>query len=90
MYLSFLLCKNELIHYIILIYHYNLLKTEIERLKLNMIRLDASANMEYIKNVVYRYLTTKDSNTKLNMINAMAQILQFNKQEKSKAIFINS
>lgn len=68
----------------------NLLKLEIERLKLNSSRLDASANMEYIKNVVYRFLTTKDINVKLNMINAIAQILQFTKNEKFKAININS
>jgi hypothetical protein len=46
--------------------------------------------MEYIKNVVYRFLTTKDVNVKLNMIQAIAQILQFTKHEKSKAININS
>jgi GRIP and coiled-coil domain-containing protein 1 len=68
----------------------NLLKLEIERLKLNSTRLEASANMEYIKNVVYRFLTTKDVNVKLNMIQAIAQILQFTKHEKSKAININS
>ena len=55
----------------------NLLKLEIERLKLNSTRLEASANMEYIKNVVYRFLTTKDVNAILNMIQAIAQILQF-------------
>jgi len=68
----------------------NLLKLEIERLKLNSTRLEASANMEYIKNVFYRFLTTKDVNVKLNMIQAIAQILQFTKHEKSKAININS
>ena len=55
----------------------NLLKSKIERLKFNSTRLEASANMEYIKNVVYRFLTTKDVNAILNMIQAIAQILQF-------------
>ena len=68
----------------------NILKLEIERLKLNTTRLDATTNMEYIKNVVYRFLTTKDINTKVNMINAISQILQFTKNEKYKALSINS
>ncbi|CAF0718628.1 unnamed protein product [Brachionus calyciflorus] len=62
-----------------------ILKEEIERLKLNQSRLDLnSSNLEYIKNVVYSYLTTKDLNVKLSMINAIMQILKFTKNEKQK------
>jgi GRIP and coiled-coil domain-containing protein 1 len=67
-----------------------ILKNEIERLKLNFKRdQESSSNMEYIKNVLYRFLTTKDHNVKLSMINAIMQILQFSKQEKTKVLSIN-
>lgn len=68
----------------------DLLKNEIERLKLNFKRdQESSSNMEYIKNVLYRFLTTKDHNVKLSMINAIMQILQFSKQEKNKVLSVN-
>lgn len=63
----------------------SLLKNEIERLKLNQTRSELnSQNLEYIKNVVFSYLTTKDLNVKLSMVNAIMQILQFTKNEKQK------
>lgn len=62
-----------------------LLKEEIERLKLNQSRNELNGhNLEYIKNVVYSYLTTKDLNVKLSMVNAIMQILKFSKNEKHK------
>ncbi len=63
----------------------NILKQEIERLKLNTSRNELNgSNLEYIKNVVYNYMTTKDSNIKLNLTNSIVQILQFTKAEKQK------
>ncbi len=61
------------------------LKQEIERLKLNHSRDEMNgANLEYIKNVVFNFMTTKDNNVKLSMINAITQILQFTKNEKQR------
>lgn len=62
-----------------------LLKEEIERLKLNQSRNELNGhNFEYIKNVVYSYLTTKDLNVKMSMVNAIMQILKFTKNERHK------
>lgn len=62
-----------------------LLKEEIERLKLNQTRNELNGhNFEYIKNVVYSYLTTKDLNVKMSMVNAITQILKFTKNERHK------
>jgi hypothetical protein len=59
------------------------LKDEIERLKLNEKRFELNGcNLEYIKNVVYNYLSAKDPTVKLNMMKAIAEILQFSKSEK--------
>lgn len=62
-----------------------ILKEEIERLKLNHTRNELNgANLEYIKNVVFNFMTTKDQNVKLSMVNAITQILQFTKNEKQR------
>lgn len=59
------------------------LKDEIERLKLNEKRFELNgSNLEYIKNVVYNYLSAKDPTVKLNMMKAISEILQFSKSEK--------
>lgn len=63
----------------------HLLKQEIERLKLNQTRVEMNGpNLEYIKNVVFNYMTTKDANVKLNMQQAITQILHFTKSEKQR------
>ena len=63
----------------------SILKQEIERLKLNHSRNELNgANLEYIKNVVFNFMTTKDQNVKLSMANAITQILQFSKNEKQR------
>lgn len=62
-----------------------LLKDEIERCKLNDARNDLNReNLEYIKNVVFNYMTTRDQNVKMSMANAIVQILKFTKSEKTK------
>ena len=62
-----------------------LLKQEIERLKLNQSRLELNgANFEYIKNVVYNFMTAKDANIKMNLTLSLMQILKFTKNEKQK------
>jgi hypothetical protein len=68
-----------------------LLKQEIERLKLNSSRVELNgANLEYIKNVVFNYMTTKDSNIKTNLTNSLVQILHFTKAEKQRIHSVNS
>lgn len=63
----------------------NVLKQEIERLKLNQSRNEMnSSNLEYIKNVVFNYMTTKDANVKQSMQTAITQILHFTKSEKQR------
>lgn len=61
-----------------------LLKEEIERLKLNQSRADTSENMEYIKNVVYNFMTSKDQTVRTNMSLAIMQILKFTRNERQK------
>lgn len=62
-----------------------LLKDEIERCKLNDARVDLNReNLEYIKNVVFNYMTARDANVRASMINAIIQILKFSKSEKMK------
>ncbi len=63
----------------------NVLKQEIERLKLNQSRNEMNnSNLEYIKNVVFNYMTTKDANVKQSMQTAITQILHFTKSEKQR------
>ena len=69
----------------------SILKQEIERLKLNYTRNELNgSNLEYIKNVVFNYMTTKDQNVRLNMQDAITQILQFTKIEKQKLVSLSS
>lgn len=69
------------------------LKQEIERINLNQNRVQLnSANLEYIKNVVFNFMTTKDANVKVSMQTALTHILKFTKLERQKiqASSINS
>lgn len=68
----------------------NVLKEEIERLKLNESRDDLNrANLEYVKNVVFNFMTTKDNNVKLSMQTALTQILKFTKNERQKLSIVH-
>ncbi len=61
------------------------LKQEIERLNLMMDRQNMNgANLEYVKNVVYNFMTTKDKNVKISMQDALTQILKFSQVEKQR------
>lgn len=61
------------------------LKQEIERINLNQNRAELnSANLEYIKNVVFNFMTTKDANVKVSMQTALTHILKFTKLERQK------
>ncbi len=63
----------------------SVLKQEIERLNLVMERQDLNgANLEYVKNVVYNFMTTKDRNVKISMQDALTQILKFSQMEKQR------
>ena len=50
-----------------------------------VVRLRENANMEYLKNVFYRYLTTVDTTAKQRMLVAMVTILQFSPEECRKS-----
>lgn len=68
-----------------------LLKDEIERCKLNDARVDLNReNLEYIKNVVFNYMTTRDQNVRASMATAITHILKFSKSEKMKLTQLNS
>lgn len=56
------------------------LQEEVHRLQRNISR--ESANLEYLKNVVYRYMVCRDTSGRQAMLNAIATILQFSPKEK--------
>ena len=63
------------------------LHEEIDRLKEEIRRLERSitregANLEYLKNVTYKFLISNDACGKQQMLNAITTILQFSPQEK--------
>ena len=58
----------------------DLLKEEVRKHERNKNR--ESANLEYLKNVVYQYMTCTDSLGKHQMLNAISTILQFSPKEK--------
>lgn len=58
-----------------------LLKEEIRKHERNKSR--ESANLEYLKNVVYQYMVCHDVNGRTQMLNAIATILQFSPKEKN-------
>jgi hypothetical protein len=61
------------------------LKQEIERLNLNENRVELNgANLEYIKNVVFNFMTTRDANVRVSMQTALTHILKFTKVERQK------
>jgi len=67
----------------------NRLKEEIERLGRNQERsshLTGEQNMEYLKNVVFRLIISRDSASKLQLIPVIATILHFSLEEKQKAL----
>lgn len=64
------------------------LHDEIDRLKEEIRKLERSitregANLEYLKNVTYKFLISNDAHGKQQMLNAITTILQFSPQEKS-------
>lgn len=66
------------------------LNHEIERLTRNQHRaselIDGEKNMEYLKNVVYKLIISRDSASKLQLIPVVATILQFTVEEKNRAL----
>ena len=56
------------------------LKEDVRKYERNKSR--ESANLEYLKNVVYKYMVCSDSNGKQQMLNAISTILQFSPREK--------
>lgn len=67
----------------------SVLKEEIERLNLAIARDELNCagdelNLEYVKNVVFNFMTTKDRNVRASMQEALTQILKFTKLERQK------
>ena len=56
------------------------LKEDVRKYERNKSR--ESANLEYLKNVVYQYMVCSDSRGKQQMLNAISTILQFSPKEK--------
>ncbi|XP_074659340.1 GRIP and coiled-coil domain-containing protein 1-like [Tubulanus polymorphus] len=56
------------------------LKEDVRRLERNKSR--ESANLEYLKNVVYKFMISNDSHCKQQMLNAISTILEFSPKEK--------
>ncbi|CAD5123289.1 DgyrCDS11647 [Dimorphilus gyrociliatus] len=61
-----------------------MLKDEIRRLERNRSR--ESANLEYLKNIVYQYMIRNDLETRQRMLNAIATILEFSPKEKRSVL----
>jgi epoxyqueuosine reductase QueG len=61
-----------------------LLKDEIERLKLNEARAAQTQNLEYIKNVVFGYMMSKDAAVRANLGLAIMHILKFTRGERQR------
>ena len=60
----------------------DLLKEEIRKYERNISR--ESANLEYLKNVVYHFMVCTDQVAKQSTLNAISTILQFSPQEKDR------
>ena len=60
----------------------DLLKEEIRKYERNISR--ESANLEYLKNVVYHFMVCSDQLAKQSTLNAISTILQFSPQEKDR------
>ena len=58
-----------------------MLKEEIRKHERNKSR--ENANLEYLKNVVYQYMVCSDVQGRVQMLNAIATILQFSPREKN-------
>lgn len=56
------------------------LKEEIHRLDRNKSR--EGINLEYLKNIVYRYMVASDPVSRQSIFNAISTILHFSPQEK--------
>lgn len=63
-----------------LIEQVDFLKEEVRKNQRNISR--ESANLEYLKNVVFHYMVCTDSIGKQQMLNAISTILQFSPKEK--------
>ena len=67
---------------------------EIDQLKEEVRKLERSknregANLEYLKNVTYKFLICHDPSGKQQMLNAITTILQFSPQEKTSVQSVN-
>lgn len=59
------------------------LKQEIQRLDRNKSR--EGVNLEYLKNIVYKYMTAPDAASRQSIFTAIATILHFSPQERKAA-----
>ncbi|BES93484.1 GRIP and coiled-coil domain-containing protein [Nesidiocoris tenuis] len=62
----------------------SLLQSQLQRFEQCQSR--EGANLEYLKNVVYNFLLSSDSNSKTHMLNAITAVLKFSDAEKAKIV----
>merc|ERR1712000_403512 len=62
----------------------DILKEELQRQERNRDRAE-NANLEYLKNIVLAYITSKDAAGRHSMLKAIAAVLRFDKREQKAA-----
>lgn len=64
----------------------SVLKGEIRRLERNQERENAISNMEYLKNIVYKFLTLKGGNERTQLVPVLTTMLKFSPEEKEQLV----
>ncbi|ESO04878.1 hypothetical protein HELRODRAFT_78291, partial [Helobdella robusta] len=59
-----------------------ILKSEIRRLERNQERETSVSNMEYLKNIIYKFLTLKSGDEKIQLVPVIHTMLKFSPEEK--------
>ena len=62
----------------------SILKAEIRRLERNQERQSSVSNMEYLKNIVYKFMTLKNAEERLQLVPVMQTMLKFSPEEKER------
>jgi hypothetical protein len=65
-----------------------LLKDEIRRIERNMDRAESISNLEYLKNIVLKFLTLKSSQERLQLIPVLVTMLKLSPDEQAKLVRI--
>lgn len=62
----------------------SILKAEIRRLERNQERQSSVSNMEYLKNIIYKFMTLKNGEERLQLVPVMQTMLKFSPEEKER------